>query len=78
MVKRVVAGALWLFATAWGGNFLVLYLHVPSLLVPLMAIATGFLVTVDPFRWIWPHPAPAERLERSARLDRAITQGQLS
>ena len=56
LMKRYLATALWFFAFWSLGSMVAALLGVPDLIGPVLAVAAGVIVGVDPRRVIWAHP----------------------
>ena len=52
-MKRLVAALLWAYAVWIVGSFTAFVMNVPDLLGPVLGIATGLIVGVDPRNLIW-------------------------
>ena len=52
-MKRVLAGATWLFVLLWTGNYVSLATGLPTILPATIAAAFGIFVTLDPWGRIW-------------------------
>jgi len=55
-VKRLVVAGLWLYAFWALGSMTAFLVRVPDLLGPILGLAAGFIVGVDPRRLIWARP----------------------
>jgi hypothetical protein len=52
-MKRIVAGFLWFFALWYLGALVASILNVPDVVGPIVGLAAGILVAVDPRNVIW-------------------------
>jgi hypothetical protein len=52
-MKRLLAAALWLYAVWYAGSMISAIFGVPDLLGPVLGIAAGLIVGVDPRHLIW-------------------------
>ena len=52
-MKRLLAAALWLYAVWYAGSLVSAILGVPDLIGPVVGIAAGVIVGVDPRHLIW-------------------------
>jgi len=52
-MKRYAAAALWLYATWYAGSAISALMGAPDLLGPVLGLATGFVVALDPRHLIW-------------------------
>jgi putative effector of murein hydrolase LrgA (UPF0299 family) len=57
-MKRFVAGFLWFFALWYLGAVVASILNVPDVVGPIVGLAAGVLVAVDPRHVIWTSPRP--------------------
>jgi len=55
-MKRYLATVLWFYAFWCLGSMIAGLLGVPDLIGPVLGLAAGFIVGVDPRRVIWAHP----------------------
>jgi hypothetical protein len=53
MAKRALITFLWFYSFWYLGNTIALYLGLPDILGPILGIAAGTLVAIDPRRIIW-------------------------
>jgi hypothetical protein len=53
MAKRALITFLWFYSFWYLGNTLALYLGLPDILGPILGIAAGTLVAIDPRRIVW-------------------------
>jgi membrane associated rhomboid family serine protease len=60
-VKRIVAGVLWFLAIWSAGNFVGGVVGLPEVVGPILGLAVGVLVVVDPGRQIWSKRRPDAR-----------------
>ena len=61
-MKRIAATLLWFYTGWYVGSIIATLIGVPDLLGPIVGIAAGTLVAIDPRRLIWtPSPSPATR-----------------
>jgi putative effector of murein hydrolase LrgA (UPF0299 family) len=58
-MKRFAAAALWLFAFWYLGSMIASLMGVPDLLGPVLGLAAGLIVGIDPRRVIWRRPVRA-------------------
>jgi len=58
-MKRLVATCLWFYAFWYLGSMIAAFAGVPDLLGPLLGLAAGGVVGIDPRRRIWARPAAA-------------------
>ncbi|TAK00724.1 MAG: hypothetical protein EPO36_07590 [Chloroflexota bacterium] len=52
-MKRIAAAALWFYAFWYLGSMIAALLGVPDLLGPVLGLAAGVVVGIDPRRLIW-------------------------
>lgn len=57
MTKRVLAGILWFFATWYAWNIFASFAGLSEVAGPILGLATGLLLAVDPLGRIWSVPA---------------------
>ncbi len=55
MKTRLLSTVLWFFAAWYVGNILAAVLGANALVGPIVGIAAGTLVGLDPFRVLWTH-----------------------
>ena len=55
-MKRITATLLWFFAFWSLGSMVAALLGVPDLIGPVLGVAAGVIVGVDPRRVIWTYP----------------------
>jgi hypothetical protein len=53
VMKRIVAGFLWFFAIWYLGAVVASVVNVPDVVGPIVGLAAGVLVAVDPRHIIW-------------------------
>ena len=53
MTKRVLATFLWFYVSWYAGALVADFIHVSPVLGPIMGIAAGVLIAMDPGRIIW-------------------------
>ena len=58
-MKRFVAATLWLYAFWYIGSTISVIMGMPDLLGPVLGIAAGLIVGIDPRRVIWRRTARA-------------------
>jgi putative effector of murein hydrolase LrgA (UPF0299 family) len=58
-MKRLVAGALWFYAFWYLGSVVSSVLGIPDLLGPIVGVAAGMIVGLDPRHIIWRKPSAA-------------------
>jgi hypothetical protein len=62
MVKRVLAFVLWGFMAWYAMNFIAYLMGAPDVIGPIIGLAVGLLVFLDPFHVFWSRPkAGAEK-----------------
>ncbi len=52
-MKRLLAATLWFYAAWYAGSLLAAVIGVPDLIGPVVGIAAGLIVGVDPRHLIW-------------------------
>jgi hypothetical protein len=77
MAKRTVSAVLWLFAVAWGFNYISLITGAPPILGILLGAAVAAFVGVDPLHAIWPARAPSSAAPSDAVATSGIVQTQV-
>ena len=60
-MKRIAAAVLWFYAFWYLGSMIAGVVGTPDLLGPVLGLAAGLIVGVDPRHLIWRRPAPADR-----------------
>lgn len=72
MKKRILAGALWFYALWYLGVTLAFHFGTPQILGPIVGLALGMLVAVDPGNRFWRRPSRAiQNGPRPARIEGA-------
>ena len=67
-MKRAIVFVLWFFAFWSVGNAIALWLGISDLFGPILGLAVGSLVAIDPRRVIWARPtAPSGTLTAEHR-----------
>lgn len=73
-MKRLIAGPLWFISFALMYELLWSLTGVPRIAGPVIALAVGVTVWIDPMHWFWPvsperstTAAPAPTLQASAK-----------
>ncbi len=56
-MKRFAVATLWLYAFWYLGSTVAAFAGVPDLLGPVLGLAAGLIVGIDPRRMIWVRPA---------------------
>ncbi len=52
-MKRYIAAALWLYAAWYVGSAISMYMNAPDVLGPVLGLAAGLIVGLDPRHVIW-------------------------
>jgi len=63
MLKRLLAASLWFYAGWYLGAMIAFHLGLHSVLGPILGLAAGALVAIDPRRIIWTARAEAAATE---------------
>jgi hypothetical protein len=57
-MKRVAATFLWFYAFWYLGSMVAAFVGVPDVIGPVLGLAAGLVVGIDPRGFIWARPAP--------------------
>ena len=60
-MKRYIAATLWLYAAWYVGSAISMLMGAPDVLGPVLGLAAGLIVGLDPRHVIWTHGATASR-----------------